>query len=88
MPMLEFLAVAGYSAMVNLRGQIVMLRLEELDHQGPFCFCQLGLLVHSISPAIKRMSIADLTHRMDVTVLPRRFGVPGIVVRRAASPAM
>jgi hypothetical protein len=53
MPLAELVAVAGYAAMVNLRRQIVMLPLEELDDQYPFCFRQLGLLVHSISPANK-----------------------------------
>ena len=58
--MLEFVAVAGYAAMVDLRWQIVMLPLEEFDHQRQFHFRQLGLLVYGISPEIKRMLIAGL----------------------------
>ena len=57
--MTEFVAVAGYAAMVNLRWQIVMLPLEEFDHQRSFHLRQLGLLVHDISPAIKKLLIAD-----------------------------
>jgi hypothetical protein len=51
----EFVPVAGHAAVVDLRGQVVVLPLEEFDHECQFFVGESGLPVHTIAPSRKKV---------------------------------